>query len=554
VNKNKHLRGIMNKVKITLALCMIILLSMAVMAKQDTSPIVGFLDGKTKAQISNVIEKMSFKPSLDFAKKFGITKIHGKDITKMTGKSTGSAKTYMDVGVGTDPTRFQDEPSVAYKPTSGAQTIIGASNDFGGTSTGACAAYRSSNAGQTWTKSFLPVLFSGDICSDPIIRWAPDGSKVYATYISYNPGAGTSNIVVTKSTNNGVSWSTPVIAIPGSTTRFTDKPWADVHTFVNSSNTQNRLYVTATLFDSDGSIHIGFASSNNGGASFGTVKILADSTTGVPVLQGSRPIGGKSISSTAGDVLVCWYNSDADGFLTGSFSNRCRYSANYGSTFNSEITSFESSTYGLFEIPFFLGPNLEFHRWWGGMFPSMIITGDGAAHMVFTADPVDPNANPATSEDGDIFYFNSVPPYTTWSPPTKLNDDFSFEAQGFPTITAKLLPNGYSLVATWEDHRNSPFVVPTGYNCGSNGNALNCFYDTYSAQTNPSFSSSPNTQINDVRSLSDFIFVGDYIDSSASRANPTSNIVQVMWTDRRTKTDILDDLSNIYTDKITVNG
>lgn len=543
----------MNKIKLTLALGMIILLSAAVMAKQDASPIAGFLDGKTKDQVSNVIEKMSFKPSLDFAKKFGITKIHGKDITKMASKSTGTPKSFMDVGVGTDPTQFQDEPSVAAKPNNTA-IIIGASNDFGGTSTGACAAYRSSDGGQTWIKSFLPLKLAGDTCSDPIVRWAPDSSKVYATYISYNLAAGTSNIVVSKSFNNGVSWGSPVIAIPGSTSTFTDKPWADVHTFVSNVNTNYRLYVTATLFNSDGSINIGFTSSNNNASSFGTVKLLATSSTGTPVLQGSRPIGGKSTSSSAGDVLVCWYNSDTDGFLTGSFSNHCRDSTNYGSTFSPEITSFESSTYGLFELPYYLGPSAQFHRWWGGMFPSMIVTGDGTAHMVFTADPVDPNANPATAEDGDVFYFTSVPPYTTWSPPTKLNDDYSGQAQGFPTITAKLLSNGYSLVASWEDHRNSPFSVPTGYDCGSNGNALNCFYDTYSAQTNPSWSSSPNTKINDIQSLSDFIFVGDYIDSSTSRLNPTNNYAQVMWTDRRTKTTIFDDQSNIYTDKVTVTG
>lgn len=547
----------MNKVKKTLVLSMIIvlLLSMVVMAKKDTSPITGFLDGKTQAQISSVIEKMSFKPSLDLAKKFGITKIHGKDITKMKGKSTGSAKTYMDVGVGTDPTQFQDEPSVAVKPND-VNIIIGASNDFGGTDTaGACAVYRSSDGGQTFTKSFLPLKLSGDTCSDPIVRWAPDSSKVYATYISYNPATGTSNIVVSKSTNNGVSWSTPVIAIPGSTSVFTDKPWADVHTFVSNTFSNYRLYVTATLFNSDGSSSIGFARSNNNASSFTPVTILASSPSGGAVIQGSRPIGGRATSSV-GDVLVCWYNSDADGWLAGSFSNRCRYSPNYGSTFNPEVTSFESSTYGLFELPYYLGPSALFHRWWGGMFPSMIITGDGAAHMVFTADPVDPNANPATAENGDIFYFNSVPPYTTWSPPTKLNDDYSGQAQGFPTITAKLLPNGYSLVSAWEDHRNSPYFAPTGYDCGTgvNGHSLNCFYDTYSAQTNPSFSSSPNTKINDISSLSDFIFIGDYIDSSTSRLNPTSNIAQIMWTDRRTKNTIFDDQSNIYTDKITVNG
>lgn len=502
-----------------------------------------FLDGKSQKEKEDIISQMSNKPLVYYAKKHGITKIKGKNILDpgITAKKDGSGF-LADRPVGSDSVKHENEPSIAAKPTSNT-TVVAASHYLYNPP---CVAYRSSDGGETWSSPVnLPLLVAGDQCSDPVVRWAPDGSKVYAIYM--NIGSSVIDIVVSSSTNSGASWSTPKIAIPGSASSSPDKPWGDTHLFWSTSNTTKKLYVTATNFLSSGSQDIVFTRSIDGGATFSPIISLATSSAG---LQGSRPVAGKSFSSASGDVLVCWYNGEADGPYTGVFDIRCKASTNYGASFGSEITAVNDMQY---ELPYYLGPSGAYHRWAGGMFPSMVITYDGVAHMVFAADPNGPDES---GEDGDIYYVKSARPYTSWTPPrTKLNTD-TWLAQGYPTITAKRTALGGSiLVASWEDHRNSPYTVPANEDCGGGlgtGNAYNCYYDIYSASTSPGgsdWAANPNKRITDVSSMSDYLFIGDYIDSSVNRIS-TDLGVQVIWTDRSDKSSVFDYEDDVYSDKI----
>lgn len=521
--------------------------TIAVGANEKDNGEKAFLDGQSQDEIADKISQMSTKPMIGLAKKFGITTIHGKDITKTSSKGTESPKNLQDRPVGTNPITDENEPSIAAKPNS-TSTVIAASHDL---PNAPCAAYRSTDGGGTWTKSFLPLLLASDVCSDPVVRWAPDGGRVYAIYMSIRGDFSTADIVVSSSTNNGASWGTPVVAIAGSASKFPDKPWGDVHTFESGTNAKNKLYVTATLFNSDGSIDIGFSRSTNGGSTFpdsGAPFLLASESANV--LQGSRPIGGKSYTSASGDVLVCWYNSNADSWLSGSFSIRCRSSGTYGSTlasFGAETIAVDNTPFALFETPYWLGPFSQNHRWWGSMFPSMIISNDGSAHLAYTADPV---AGSDDSEDGNIYYIKSPgAPYTGWTPPTMLNDGWDYKAQGYVSITSKKLSSdGSVLYADWEDHRNSPWYnAPPGFDCGSA--VENCFYDIYSDQTSPAWSW--DTRVTDVSSMSDYIFVGDYKDTSTSRSTSSAQQkVHTIWTDRSDKVSIFDLEDDVYSDRV----
>jgi hypothetical protein len=325
------------------------------------------------------------------------------------------------------------------------------------------------------------------------------------------------------------------VAIPGGPNRFPDKPWLDVHRFFPGANTNTKVYVTATVFTPTG-CQIEFSRSTNGGLTWSTPTVLATASCTVTgdVVQGSRPIGGRAISASVGHVLVCWYNSESDGWLTGVFDIRCRSSGDYGATWGPEVTAVNDMHY---ELTYWLGPSAAYHRWWGAMFPSIMIGPDGVAHLVFTADPngVD------DAEAGDIFYVRSPGfPYNTWSIPHRVNSDPPGFAQGYATVNVKVIQGVPVVFVAWMDHRVSFWTgMP------------NSKYAIYGSWTWPGKWGwfSENIPISDAESHSDFIFIGDYIDSATSN-RADDPFVYVIWTDRSDKNTEHDFEDDVWMEKV----
>jgi hypothetical protein len=415
-----------------------------------------------------------------------------------------------------------------------------------------CAVYRSTDGGLTWSfVTFLPLLYPTDFCSDPVVRYSPNGAIVYAVYMSIRADVSSADIVVCRSTNNGATWcTTPVVAIPGGPNRFPDKPWLDVHRFFPGANTNTKVYVTATVFTDTG-CQIEFSRSTNGGLTWSTPTVLATASCTVTgdVVQGSRPIGGRAISASVGHVLVCWYNSESDGWLTGVFDIRCRSSGDYGVTWGPEVTAVDNMQY---ELTYWLGPNCQYHRWWSAMFPSIMIGPDGVAHMVFTADltpsatldgcPDPDNGLPgADQEAGDVFYVRSPGfPYNTWSIPHRVNSDPPGFAQGYATVNVKVIQGVPVVFVAWMDHRVS---IWTGM--------PNSKYAIYGSWTWPGKWGwfSENIPISDAESHSDWIFIGDYIDSATSN-RADDPFVYVIWTDRSDKNTEFDFEDDVWMEKV----
>lgn len=502
---------------------------------QESKPILEgqpFLNNASLKQTKRTLSMMSTVPAETLAEKMGITDIQAKDISRLerAGKPEPSLPGFADRAVGDDPAIHENEPSIAVKPNQ-PHIIIAVSHRIGAGPNGiTIGAFRSFDGGETWSEPIdLPTRFNTDTVSDPVVRWAPNGRYVYAAYMSIRSDSSTADIVVTRSANNGATWSTPIVAVPGGdydfdgTLDFPDKPWLDVHPFATTSKARRAIYVTTTLLDADGDIHILATRSLNQGRSFLSSPIFLTTATagsGV-VLQGSRPIGGQ-----ANEVLACWYNSETDGWLNGVFDIRCKRSADNGLIWGGESVAVNDM---LHELPFWLGPFEAYHRWWLGMAPSMTVTPDGTVHMVFTADPI---AGSENAEDGDVYYVRSPRPHGSWSRATRISDDDSEKAQGYPTITAKRITGGSILFAAWEDHRTSSFD--------------NEFYDIFSDKTLPAFGE--DSRVSDISSISDFIFIGDYIDSSASRRN--DRLAHVIWTDRSDKLDIFDPEDDTFSDAV----
>jgi hypothetical protein len=366
------------------------------------------------------------------------------------------------------------------------------------------------------------------------------------------------DIVVSYSDDDGATWAGPVLALNGDpyTVRFSpcpsppfppgsycgtliepgyafDKNWIGVHSDASQSN---RVYVTATRFDTPGSSHIAFTASSNAALSWAPHQLL--DTGGLALVQGSRPTGG-----LGGDVLVAWYHSGTDGVREGRFQIRVARSTNRGVNFGPPVVAADDS----YELPFWLGPFTMHKRWWGAMFPDVEIDARGTAHIVYTHDPeangvcvipFPPPTGPVavgncstTAEDGDIRYISSAgPPYTTWTARVTVNDDGLTRAQGYAAL--QVLHGQVQVI--WEDSRLGPNVPVTPADAATclmgQGSCAtpNVLYDIFHARKVPGGGWMPNFRVTESSSIQDFIFTGDYTDLAANQTTLFG-----VWPDRR---------------------
>ena len=174
------------------------------------------------------------------------------------------------------------------------------------------------------------------------------------------------------------------------------------------------------------------------------------------------------------------------------------------------------------------------------MLPSLEITPNGIAHMVYSADPTPGNSD---GECGDIFYAKSLFPWDRWSPTKdqkRVNDDSTATFQGYATITSKKIGKNSIIVVAWEDDPNSAEIGEP-----------NLIYDIYSATIDKAGNISPNLRVSDASSLSDFSFIGDYFDISVHRS-VGDKIAYVIWADRRDKSSIFDLKDDVAMDTVTL--
>lgn len=535
-----------------LALTMVLLQpasTVASYAQQNPQP-------KFPEKMKEQVKYLSTKPMMLRAATLNMKSIEGKDITG-TGNSpvSGNQSRVDDVPIGVNPVIHENEPTVAANPVDSKKLVAG--SHFISEVGNSCVAYTSSNAGVSWTSPVaMPHLTPASFCSDPVLAYAPDGSRVYYVYMDIKSSVQETpstiaftddwDIVVSFSDDNGKTWTGPFVALDGDPSTFTfhartgrllelepgflyDKPW--ISTALDTAQ-KDWAYITATRFDNFGAFdcHITFARSGDKSATWDAPALLESSGGCDPVVQGSRPAGGKG-----SNVLVAWYNSGTDGWLAGNFQIRTRLSVDNGATWNNIVTAAADS----YEAPFWLGPEIFYHRWWGVMFPDVEIDAGGAAHIAYAHDPA---ANPEpgfsdTPEDGDIRYITSSgQPYNTWSAPLTINDDGIVRAQGWATLETQTIGADTTVHLIWEDHRLSP-ELPTNF-----PNSPNLYYDIFSAKKGSgNVGWFPNQRVSDATSIVDFVFIGDYFDLAAN-----DQFVFGIWTDRRDKTDIFDFEDDVF--------
>lgn len=511
--------GVSGVVTRVLAIGVVSLLVLALVPTGFAQP-----DFARREHLLRILPKLSGHVMLRLAERIGVTDIEGKAILHPErGQDRPPEGLLTDNPVSADATPYENEPSIALNPSHPLIVVAGMHYH---PADPRCALFRSLDGGTTWSgPAFMPLRFPTDFCSDPVVRWSRDGVTAYFVYMSIRGDGSTADIVVSRSSNNGLLWTDPVVAVEGVGFDFPDKPWLGVHAF--DSTQSNRVYVTTTIFRFNGDCEIVFSASNDSGATFpasGSPTPLATSPLCDPVvLQGSNVTGGNG-----GNVLACWYNSEVDGWLVGAFDIRCRRSSDNGQTWDLESTAANNLK---FELPFWMCPSSFYYRLWGAMFPQVRIAPDGSAHIVFTRDPTRGSGN---GECGNVVYTkNSGPPYSTssWTSPVTISNGQNTDrtAQNYATLSIEFRSSspGYALRAAWVDQRLSP---------KSNPNRRYDIFRTVSTDGGGSWAS--NARLTNASSLTDFEFIGDYIDATSTIG--TLIRTNIAWTDRRDKTSIFD--------------
>jgi hypothetical protein len=164
-------------------------------------------------------------------------------------------------------TNISNENPIAADPNN-AQHLLSGANDY------ACTAlqgfYSSNDGGATWSQHCMPVVGAGG-CGDPNVAYDTLGN-------SYILGIGDCNgfqgsIVLSKSTNNGTTWSPAKKVIPPLFAGgITDKNWTEVDHSATSPF-KDRIYTSITQFDSASNSAISVSYSSDGGNTFTTKQV-----------------------------------------------------------------------------------------------------------------------------------------------------------------------------------------------------------------------------------------------------------------------------------------
>ena len=392
----------------------------------------------------------------------------------------------------------QQEPTLAVNPQD-PQRLIAAAKDWRSGHKEVWH-YRSSDGGATWADGHLPGL-PADLPnqSDPVVVYNADG-VAYTSVIGYDQDDfNKGGLFVARSTDDGATWSQPVLAQPNRAKVFNDKEWLTVDR--SATATRGTLYLTWTRFttisekEERGDI-VAIRSTDEGATWSAPVQVsrAADQTD----VQGSFPVVGP-----AGDLNVLYFDQ------SGKASLWLGRSTDGGHSFTppSKVAEVHNPPSPL--------PTSKFRMF---VLPQLAINPLDGAFAVTWND---------YSGNSDILLTTSRDNGGTWSAPARLNSDRGNADQFFPTLVFG--PDGVLHVA-WLDRRDDPHNLT--------------FSPYYTQSHDDGRSFAPEVRIGDAQSDPSIGFggtlIGDYIqvDAVAGRAS-------VAWVDTR-----LGD-QNIYTVNIS---
>lgn len=391
---------------------------------------------------------------------FGYLLCEGGELKPLAGGHDGGCNVRLTDGNGP-----AAEVDVAVDPTD-PMTLVAGSKDFTLDQAPPCSehnvwsgVYRSTDGGRTWTHDLLPghpgddrrtPLSAYDCGSDPVLAFGPNGTAYYAgIYFSMDtegegpllPQLGVvqgypienASLAVTRSTDGGASWEDPVVLIHREDGSLIDKEWMAV------DQRTGQIYVS--YFDSqDGNIEV--MRSDDG------ARTWTEPVTVVPgggedhELAHAHQFAQVGVGPDGTVHLVYWATQESGG-VTGIYHTA---STDDGVTWSQPR---EIATYA----PVL---DLEFtHKYRIVSAPDLAIDpSDGSVHVAYPS-PATNGVPEWAPQNLDIYAVTSTDGGSTWTDPTRVNDDLVGPQNEQWMATAEVGPDG-TLHVTWLDYREDP--------------------------------------------------------------------------------------------------
>ena len=326
--------------------------------------------------------------------------------------------------------RAQAEPHIARAITN--EDFLAGTFQEGRFTTGGavdCGYSVSHDGGLTWTRALIPGLTptSGGPYSratDPVVAFDLNNNVYLETLVATSPDFSTGAVVLSKSTDGGVTFASPRVAYqPGTNTVFPDKEWMAINTFGNTA-TAGRILVTFSLFSNVNATGAPILRtySTDTGLTWSPPAAISNETN----LQGSQPLFLPN-----GNCVVVYWN-----FGTGPGSERLEAvnSTDGGVTFGSpHIITFATE---------YNEPSIRT----GSFLPSAV--GDRTTQNVYVVYQAllagSPRIAFTKSTDGGI----------TWSTPFAISNNPAGSGVFNPAINVS--PDGQTISVAFYDHRDNP--------------------------------------------------------------------------------------------------
>lgn len=215
--------------------------------------------------------------------------------------------------------------SFAYGSTIVAATQVGRFSDGGASNIGWAT---STDSGATWQKGFLPATTvyatpagSYDRVSDPAVAYDAAHQRWIIASLAISNASGTAvgaAVIVSLSSDGGLTWNAPVAVATASSGDFFDKDWI-VCDNTSTSPHYGNCYVEWDLASSNDLVQM--STSSDGGNTWSAAQSTADNATG---------LGGQPLVQPNGTVVVP--------FLTITNSIASFTSTDGGASWNSSVT------------------------------------------------------------------------------------------------------------------------------------------------------------------------------------------------------------------------
>lgn len=297
-----------------------------------------------------------------------------------------------------------------------------------------CGYSISTDGGLTWTRSLIQNLTTASSGSyaratDPVAAIDLSGNVYLNTLVCTSPDFdnGFASVVVSKSTDGGVSFAAPkVVYQQTSSSFFPDKEWIVINNFSGTA-TAGRILVTFTLFSSSssGGGQIVRSYSDNGGSTWSSLGAVSGSTNA----QGSQPVYLPN-----GKCVVVYWN-----FGSASDPNErmeAMISSDGGATFPTLKLITHAAEYN--------EPSIRT----GGFLPAAVADRSSGNGHIFVVYQTTISGNPR------IAFTKSSDAGTTWSAPIVISDNPAGDGVFNPAINTS--PDGQTLTVVFYDHRNNP--------------------------------------------------------------------------------------------------